>query len=399
MLTLDKVYHASYVLKDAIRPTDMIKCSADVIPGVSVYLKTENLQVTGSFKVRGAYYKISQLTQEEREKGVIACSAGNHAQGVARAATKNGIKSLICIPDAAPISKIEATKRLGAEVCLVKGTYDDAYAKAVELQKESGASFIHPFDDELVIAGQGTIGLEIIDRKPNIDAVVVPVGGGGLIAGVAFAIKSLNPNIKVYGVQAAGAPSMVQSVKNGQIETLDSVHTFQDGIAVKTPGTLTYEIASKYVDDFITVTDDECAAAILTLLERQKLVTEGAGANAFAAVLFNKIPDLKGKRVCCLLSGGNIDVTILSRVINRGLQMSGRLADLTIELLDKPGQLQGVSDIISNLGGNVVSVAHDRADLNSDINACYLRISMETRNQHHVDEIKAELTKNGYKIV
>ncbi|MGO5076811.1 threonine ammonia-lyase [Oscillospiraceae bacterium LCP25S3_E10] len=399
MLTLDRIYHAAYVLKDAIRPTDMIKCSADVVPGTSVYLKTENLQVTGSFKVRGAYYKISQLTEEERKKGVIACSAGNHAQGVARAATKNGIKSLICIPDAAPISKIEATKRLGAEVCLVKGTYDDAYAKAVELQKQSGAVFIHPFDDELVIAGQGTIGLEIIDKKPNVDAVVVPVGGGGLLAGVAFAIKSLNPDIKVYGVQASGAPSMVQSVKDGQIETLESVHTFQDGIAVKTPGNLTYEIASKYVDGFVTVTDDECAAAILTLLERQKLVTEGAGACAFAAVLFNKIPEIKGKRVCCLLSGGNIDVTILSRVINRGLQMSGRLADLTIELLDKPGQLQGVSEIISNMGGNVVSVSHDRAELNSDINACYLRISMETRNQAHVDEIKAELVKNGYRLV
>lgn len=399
MLTLDRIYHAAYVLKDAIRPTDMIKCSADVVPGTSVYLKTENLQVTGSFKVRGAYYKISQLTEEERKKGVIACSAGNHAQGVARAATKNGIKSLICIPDAAPISKIEATKRLGAEVCLVKGTYDDAYAKAVDLQKQSGATFIHPFDDELVIAGQGTIGLEIIDKKPNVDAVVVPVGGGGLLAGVAFAIKSLNPNIKVYGVQASGAPSMVQSVKDGQIETLESVHTFQDGIAVKTPGNLTYEIASKYVDGFVTVTDDECAAAILTLLERQKLVTEGAGACAFAAVLFNKIPEIKGKRVCCLLSGGNIDVTILSRVINRGLQMSGRLADLTIELLDKPGQLQGVSEIISNMGGNVVSVSHDRAELNSDINACFLRISMETRNQAHVDEIKAELVKNGYRLV
>ncbi len=399
MLTLDRIYHAAYVLKDAIRPTDMIKCSADVVPGTSVYLKTENLQVTGSFKVRGAYYKISQLTEEERKKGVIACSAGNHAQGVARAATKNGIKSLICIPDAAPISKIEATKRLGAEVCLVKGTYDDAYAKAVELQKQSGAVFIHPFDDELVIAGQGTIGLEIIDKKPNVDAVVVPVGGGGLLAGVAFAIKSLNPKIKVYGVQASGAPSMVQSVKDGQIETLESVHTFQDGIAVKTPGNLTYEIASKYVDGFVTVTDDECAAAILTLLERQKLVTEGAGACAFAAVLFNKIPEIKGKRVCCLLSGGNIDVTILSRVINRGLQMSGRLADLTIELLDKPGQLQGVSEIISNMGGNVVSVSHDRAELNSDINACFLRISMETRNQAHVDEIKAELVKNGYRLV
>ena len=310
-----------------------------------------------------------------------------------------GIKSLICIPDAAPISKIEATKRLGAEVCLVKGTYDDAYAKAVELQKESGATFIHPFDDDLVIAGQGTIGLEIINEKPDIDAVIVPVGGGGLVAGVAFAIKSLNPNIKVYGVQAEGAPSMVNSVKHGQIETLDSVHTFQDGIAVKTPGTITYDIASRYVDDFITVTDDECAAAILKLIERQKLVTEGAGANAFAAVMFNKIPDLEGKKVCCLLSGGNIDVTILSRVINRGLQMSGRLVDLTIELIDKPGQLQEVSEIIANMGGNVVSVAHDRADLSSDINACYLRISMETRNQSHADAIRNAFNERGYRII
>ena len=399
MLTLDKIYHASYVLKNAVRPTDIIKCSPDVIPGTSVYLKTENLQVTGSFKVRGAYYKISQLTPEERSKGVIACSAGNHAQGVARAATKMGIKSLICIPDSAPISKIEATKRLGAEVCLVKGTYDDAYAKAVELQKESGATFIHPFDDELVIAGQGTIGLEIINQKPDIEAVLVPVGGGGLIAGVAFAIKSLNPDIKIYGVQAAGAPSMVNSVKDGKIETLDSVHTFQDGIAVKTPGNLTYQIASQYVDDFITVTDDECAAAILKLIERQKLVTEGAGANAFAGVMFNKIPSLKGKRVCCLLSGGNIDVTILSRVINRGLQMTGRLVDLTIELIDKPGQLQEVAEIIATLGGNVIAVAHDRADLSSDINACYLRISMETRNHEHAEEIKNAILSRGYRLI
>ena len=399
MLTLDKIYHASYVLKNAVRPTDIIKCSPDVIPGTSVYLKTENLQVTGSFKVRGAYYKISQLTPEERRKGVIACSAGNHAQGVARAATKMGIKSLICIPDSAPISKIEATKRLGAEVCLVKGTYDDAYAKAVELQKESGATFIHPFDDELVIAGQGTIGLEIINQKPDIEAVLVPVGGGGLIAGVAFAIKSLNPDIKIYGVQAAGAPSMVNSVKDGKIETLDSVHTFQDGIAVKTPGNLTYQIASQYVDDFITVTDDECAAAILKLIERQKLVTEGAGANAFAGVMFNKIPSLKGKRVCCLLSGGNIDVTILSRVINRGLQMTGRLVDLTIELIDKPGQLQEVAEIIATLGGNVIAVAHDRADLSSDINACYLRISMETRNHEHAEEIKNAILSRGYRLI
>lgn len=397
MLTLDKIYHASYVLKDAIRPTDMIKVP-EPINGNKIYLKTENLQVTGSFKVRGAYYKISQLTEEEKAKGVIACSAGNHAQGVARAATKNGLKSLICIPDSAPISKVEATKKFGADVCLVKGTYDDAYEKAIELQKESGATFIHPFDDEKVIAGQGTIGLEILDQKPNLDAVVVPVGGGGLIAGVAFAIKSLNPNIKVYGVQASGAPSMVQALEHGQIETLPTVHTFQDGIAVKTPGENTFAIAKEYVDEMITVTDDEVSAAILTLLEKQKMITEGAGAAAFAAVLFNKIP-LKNKRICCLLSGGNIDVTILSRVINRGLQMSGRLAELTIELIDKPGQLQEVSEIIATLGGNVVSINHDRADINTDINACFLRISMETRNQDHVNEIKEKLSQCGYKLV
>lgn len=397
MLTLDKIYHASYVLKDAIRPTDMIKVP-DPINSNKIYLKTENLQVTGSFKVRGAYYKISQLTDEEKAKGVIACSAGNHAQGVARAATKNGLKSLICIPDSAPISKVEATKKFGADVCLVKGTYDDAYEKAIELQKESGATFIHPFDDEKVIAGQGTIGLEILDQKPNLDAVVVPVGGGGLIAGVAFAIKSLNPNIKVYGVQASGAPSMAQSIAHGKIETLPDVHTFQDGIAVKTPGEHTFAIAKEYVDEMITVTDDEVSAAILTLLEKQKMITEGAGAAAFAAVMFNKIP-LKNKRICCLLSGGNIDVTILSRVINRGLQMSGRLADLTIELIDKPGQLQEVSEIVATLGGNVIAINHDRADINTDINACFLRISMETRNKEHVDEIKNMLIKKGYKLV
>lgn len=397
MLTLDKIYHASYILKDVIRPTDLIKAK-DIIPGSKIYLKTENLQVTGSFKVRGAYYKISQLTDEEKSKGVIACSAGNHAQGVALAATKSGIKSLICIPDSAPISKVEATKKFGADVCLVEGTYDDAYEKAIQLQHESGATFIHPFDDELVIAGQGTIGLEILDQKSDLDAVIVPVGGGGLISGVAFAIKSLNPNIKVYGVQAAGAASMINALEHNEIETLPFVHTFQDGIAVKTPGENTFNICREYVDDIITVTDDEVSAAILTLIEKQKLVTEGAGAAAFAAALFKKLP-VEGKKVCCLLSGGNIDVTILSRVINRGLQMSGRLAELTIELIDKPGQLKGVSDIIANLGGNVVSINHDRADVNTDINACFLRISMETRNQEHVNEIKQELEKQGYKLV
>lgn len=397
MLTLDKIYHASYVLKDVIRPTDLIK-APNICSNANLYLKTENLQITGSFKVRGAYYKISQLTKEEKAKGVIACSAGNHAQGVALAAAKNGIKSLICIPDGAPISKVEATKGYGADVCLVEGAYDDAYEKALELQKESGATFIHPFDDDMVIAGQGTIGLEILDQLPNIDAVIVPVGGGGLISGVAFAIKSLNPNIKVYGVQAAGAPSMYKSVKSNNIETLESVKTIADGIAVKTPGNITFGVCYDYVDEIVTVTDDEISTAILTLIEQQKLIAEGAGAVSVAAALFDKVP-IKGKNVVCLVSGGNIDVTILSRVINRGLQKAGRLVELVIELLDKPGQLKGVSKVISALGGNVISINHDRADVNIDINSCFLRISLETRNHEHVEEIKNALTQQGYKIM
>ena len=397
MLTLDKVYKASHVLKEVIRKTDLIR-APKINPDCEVYLKTENLQVTGSFKVRGAYFRISQLTEEERAKGVIACSAGNHAQGVALAATKAGIKSLICLPDSAPISKVEATKGYGADVCLVPGVYDDAYQKALELRDEKGYTFIHPFNDDDVIAGQGTIGLELIEQLPDIDAVVVPVGGGGLISGVAFAIKSLNPNIKVYGVQAAGAPSMVNSLHDGKIERLDKVATLADGIAVKEPGSNTFEICSKYVDDVVTVTEDEISCAILSLIEQQKLIAEGAGAVSVAAVMFNKVP-VKGKKVVCLVSGGNIDVTILNKVIRRGLVKSGRASLLTIELVDKPGQLTGVSGIIAKFGGNVTAVHHERADANENINGCFLRIQLETRNFEHLEQIKNALTEAGYKIV
>lgn len=397
MLTLDKVYHAAYVLKNVVRTTKLIT-SNKINSDCQVYLKPENLQITGSFKVRGAYYKISQLTEDEKKKGVIACSAGNHAQGVALAAARNNIKSLICIPDGAPISKVEATRSYGAEVCLVKGTYDDAYNKAVELQEKEKSTFIHPFDDEDVIAGQGTIGLEIIDELPNADIVVVPVGGGGLISGVAFAIKSLNPNCKIYGVQVTGAPSMYNSLNDGKIETLPSVNTIADGIAVKTPGNLTFEICQKYVDKIVTVTDDEVSTAILKLIEEHKLIAEGAGAVSVAAVLFDRIP-VKGKKVVCLVSGGNIDVTILSRVINRGLLQAGRLVDLTIEMTDKPGQLNDVSRIIADLGANVVSVNHNRSDVNMDINSCFLKISLETRDYNHIQEIENKLRDAGYKLV
>ena len=396
MLTLDKIYKASHVLRSVIRKTDLIHAPL-VNPDSEIYLKTENLQITGSFKVRGAYYMMSQLTEEEKARGVIACSAGNHAQGVALAAAKNHIKSLICLPDGAPISKVEATKSYGAEVCMVNGVYDDAYQKALELKEEKNYTFVHPFDNEDVIAGQGTIGLEILEQMPDVEAVIVPIGGGGLISGVAFAIKNLNPNIKVYGVQASGAPSMRNSIRDGKIECLDHVSTIADGIAVKEPGEHTFQYVSQYVDEIVTVTDDEISAAILALIERQKLIAEGAGAASVAAAMFNKVP-IQGKKTVCLVSGGNIDVTILSRVIKRGLLMSGRTCMLNIELLDKPGQLKGVSDIIAALGGNVISVHHERANEGSDINGCYLRITLETRNHAHIEEIKNALTKAGFKL-
>ncbi len=397
MLSLDNVYRASNALREVVRKTDLVY-APKLKPGVELYLKTENLQITGSFKVRGSYYKMTRLTAEEKKKGVIACSAGNHAQGVALAAQKNGIKAVICLPDGAPISKIEATKSYGAEVCLVEGVYDDAYKKAIELRDEYGYSFIHPFNDEDVIAGQGTIALEIEEQLPELDAVIVPVGGGGLISGIAFTIKAINPGVKVYGVQAAGAPSMRNSLRDGQIEELPSVSTIADGIAVKKPGDLTYELCNKYVDEIVTVTDDEISAAILALMEQHKLVTEGAGAVAVAAAMFGKI-DLQGKRAVCLLSGGNIDVTILSRVINRGLLMSGRTCQLMIELMDKPGQLKHVSRIIADLGGNVISVHHERANKGTDVNGCYLNLLLETRNFEHIDEIKTALSDYGFKIL
>ena len=395
-LTLDNIYKASYVLKNVVRKTDVIY-APKLKPGTELYLKTENLQVTGSFKVRGAYYKMSQLTAEEKAKGVIACSAGNHAQGVALAAQKNGIKATICLPDGAPISKIEATKSYGADICLVNGVYDDAYKKALELRDEKGYTFIHPFNDPDVISGQGTIALELYEQIPDLDAVIVPVGGGGLISGVAFAIKQLNPNVKVYGVQASGAPSMKNSLSDGKIETLPSVKTIADGIAVKEPGDLTYEICSKYVDEIVTVTDDEISAAILALMEQHKLVAEGAGAVPVAAAMFDKI-DLKCKKAVCVVSGGNIDVTILSRVIARGLLMSGRSCQFNIELVDKPGQLLKVSQIISECGGNVTAVYHEHAPEGSDVNGCYLTVTLETRNFEHIDTIKKALEGAGLKL-
>lgn len=397
-LDIAEVYNASKVLANVARHPRLIGPLKINTPA-EIYLKPENLQHTGSFKLRGAYYKISQLSDEEKAKGVIACSAGNHAQGVALGATHNGIKSIICLPAGAPLSKIEATKALGAEVCLVPGVYDDAYAKAIELQKEHGYTFVHPFDDPLVIAGQGTIGLEIIQELPDVDTVITPIGGGGLISGVAFALKTLKPDVRVIGVQAAGAPSMVESIAKDERVRLNTVGTIADGIAVKEPGINTFEMVKKYVDEVVTVTDDEIAAAILTLLEKQKLVSEGAGATPLAAVLFDKIKVKEGEKVVCLVSGGNIDVTSLNRVITRGLVKAGRDCTLTLITSDKPGQLANICKIIGEQGGNIISVNHERNSTNTQIVGCRLHIELETRNSEHVAQIKKAISDAGYTVV
>ena len=396
MLSLDKVFNAQTVLKNIVRETKLVRAYG-IAPDCELYLKPENLQITGSFKVRGSAYKIEMLTDEEKKKGVIACSAGNHAQGVALAATKNGIKSLICLPDSAPISKVEATKGYGAEVCLVEGCYDDAYAKALELRDSEGYTFVHPFDDENVIAGQGTIALEILNDLDNIDAIVVPIGGGGLISGIAYTVKQIRPSVKVYGVQAVGAPSMYNSVKDGEIECLSSVSTIADGIAVKKPGENTFRYVSEYVDEVALVSDDEVSSAILALIEKQKMIAEGAGATAVAAIMFDKF-NLKGKRVVAVVSGGNIDVTSLSRVIDRGLLKSGRSSSLLIELIDKPGQLKEISRIIADCGGNVTGVHYEKGNTES-VNGCFLRIEMETRDFEHVNLITKTLREEGFKLV
>ncbi len=397
MLTLDIIYKASTVLKDVVQRTPLIP-TKKINPFAEVYLKPENLQVTGSFKVRGAGFKISQLSDEEKARGVIACSAGNHAQGVALAAKRYGIRSLICMPSGAPISKVEATRELGAEVCLVPGVYDDAYQRALQINEEKQMTFIHPFDDEQVIAGQGTVGMEILNECPGVDVVFVPIGGGGLASGVAYAIKTLKPSVKVVGVQAKGAASMLNSVDHNQIETLTNVLTIADGIAVKAPGEHTFELCQQYVDEIVTVTEDEICAAILALIEHHKLIAEGAGAVSVAAAMFNKV-DITGKKVCCVVSGGNIDVTILSRVINRGLMKGGRTTEMLIEMADRPGSLLGLCEVICQHGANIISIHHERNGESPDVNSCNLRMVLETRNQTHIDELHKGITAAGYTIL
>ncbi len=398
MLTLDSIYQAAFALNGVARVTDLIRAPR-MFADSEVWLKTENLQLTGSFKLRGAYNKIHNLSKEEKTKGVVACSAGNHSQGVALAAQRAGLSAVICIPEGAPISKVEATRSYGAEVVLVPGVYDDAYERALQIARESGRTMIHPFDDDEVIAGQGTIALEILNDLPSMDVCIVPVGGGGLIAGMAFAIKTLKPGCKVIGVQASGAASMRHAFDEKKRISLDRVSTIADGIAVKMPGEKTFDYCMKYVDDIVCVSEDEIASAILSLMEQQKLVAEGAGAVAVAAALAGKV-DLAGKQTVCLVSGGNIDVTILSRVITRGLMMQGRQVELEIEVYDRPKQLALVSALVADMGANVVSVEHDRKTDSTDLQHCLLRLGLETRNREHITSI-VEAVRNdlGYRCV
>ena len=396
MLSMEMLQEAQRILDPVINHTPVV-ATRDIVPDCDFYLKADCLQKTGAFKLRGAYYKIATLSDEEKKRGVIACSAGNHAQGVAFAARDMGIPATICIPEGAPLSKIEATRSYGANVVLVPGVYDDAYTEAVRLCKEQQLTFIHPFNDYRVMAGQGTIGLELSRQLPDCDIFLVPIGGGGLIAGAAYAIKHLMPRCKVIGVQAAGAASMVDSIHANRILTLPSVHTIADGIQVKTPGDLTFDLVRQYVDDVVTVKEGEIASAILTVLEKQKLVAEGAGAVGIAAAMYGKV-DVKGKKVCALLSGGNVDVTMLERIITRGLAKERRTVSFSTVLPDRPHALNRFLQIISETGANVLDIHHERRNTRTDIGSCIVKLSLETRNAQHIKEIYDKLNKNGYEI-
>ena len=392
MLTFEMIQDAKRAMEGIARKTPL-----DPAPkfGANVYIKSENLQLTGAFKLRGAYNKIRSLTPEERERGVIACSAGNHAQGIALSAAKLGIRSIICMPAGAPISKVEATRSYGAGVVLGPGVYDDAAREAERLTQEHGYTFAHPFNDPCVIAGQGTIGLEILEQLPEVEQVVVPIGGGGLISGVAMAVKTLKPSCRVIGVQAAGAASMYASRRAGRPVELDGVATIADGIAVKKPGDLTFALCQKYVDEIVTVNEDEISSAILALMEVQKTVAEGAGATPVAAVMFGRVDTTRLKTVC-LVSGGNVDVTTLSRIITRGLSKAGRLVELTTKVADKPGSLIRLLQIVADSGANIVRINHAREDRHSDVGACIVTMVVETRDQAHICQLEASLTEKGY---
>jgi len=362
----------------------------------TIYLKKENLQITGAFKIRGAYNKVASLSEEARSHGVIAASAGNHAQGVAFSAQKFNSKALIVMPESTPLTKVNGVKRYGAEVYLHGSNYDEAYAYAMEYSTKHKMEFIHPFEDEEVIAGQGSVALEILESIEDIDVIVVPVGGGGLISGIASAVKSMNKDIKVIGVAASGAPALNDSFKLGYAVDSTSVRTIADGIAVRDTSTVTLSHMLECVDEMITVDDEEIASAMLFLLENQKLVVEGAGSVGVAALMHHKIENIKDKKVAIILSGGNVDVTLLSVIIEKGLIKSSRKMKLTVTLVDKPGSLMKLTELLQTLSANIVHISYDRTSTDLDYGDANVSIHLETKGAQHQKEIQQLLLEHGY---
>ncbi len=398
MVTLKDVLAARERVRDALYLSPCARTETlSRVSGTQAFLKLDNLQMTGAYKERGALNKLLTLGEAERARGLIAASAGNHAQAVAYHAGRLGIAATIVMPETTPIMKVANTRGHGARVILSGANYDEAYSEARRLEREEGLTFVHPFDDELVIAGQGTLGLEVVEQVPGLDAVLVPVGGGGLVSGVAVAVKALAPHVKVIGVEAEVLACMQAAVEAGELVTLDAASTLADGIAVKRAGEITFEHVQALVDDIVTVTEEEIASAILYLLEKEKTVAEGAGAVSVAALMHHKLPRLEGKRVCSVISGGNIDVNVVARVIERGLVKDGRLVRINIRLLDKPGQLTIVSGIISGLRANVIEVHHSRA-FSEKFGDTTLLLTLETRGPEHVAEILGALRELGYQV-
>lgn len=397
LLDINKIYEARERIKNVIVDTPFSYAPyLSEMTSSKIYLKKENLQVTGAFKIRGAYNKIASLTDAQRACGVVAASAGNHAQGVALSASKFNIRAVIVMPESTPLTKIDGVKYYGAEVILAGTNYDEAYAYALSYGKKNSLTFVHPFEDEEVMAGQGTLALDILDSCKDLDAVVIPVGGGGLIAGMSTAIKSINPNIEVIGVSAKGAPAFKNSYELKKPVDSVSVRTIADGIAVRDTSAITLKYALKNVDTFVSVDDAEIASAILFLLEKQKLVVEGAGAASVAAMLHEKLAHLRGKKVALVLSGGNMDVTLLSVIIEKGLLKSGRKMKVTVTLIDKPGSLMRFTELLRELNANIVHISYDRTSISLDYGDANVTVHMETKGETHQQEITDVLKNEGY---
>ena len=396
-LTLEKFEEASELVKDVTTETKLVYSEYfSAQTGNKVFFKPENMQYTGAYKVRGAYYKIHTLTEEEKSKGLITASAGNHAQGVALGGTMNAIRSTVVMPEAAPLAKVQATKGYGANVVLHGKTFDESLAKAMEIQKETGAYFVHPYDDPMVIAGQGTVGLEILEQCPDIENIVVPAGGGGLLSGIATAVKNKAPHVKVYGVQSEKAPAIYLGKKQNKWVSHPSGKTIADGCAVGMPGKLTFSLIQKYVDDMLLVKEEDIAAAMLLVLERGKLVMEGAGAMPVAAALQHLIPT-PGK-TALVISGGNIDVNTVSRIIETGLMRTGRRVKLETRMADRPGELVKFIKHLEKMQANILSITHERVDRSLLLGETLVSVELETKNAAHVNEIEEELRQAGYTI-